>query len=131
MDEVWASPHFKWNELRCRGCSGECSYSVNGKPVVNVEDAALAKLENLRVAIGKPFTPNCASRCPLHNVRVGGAPLSQHRATVDVASTAFDLPLMIPKAELIKVAEAVGFNGIGVNYKTFVHVDNRARRARW
>jgi hypothetical protein len=31
----------------------------------------------------------------------------------------------LDKEEVISAARAVGFKGLGINYKTFVHVDNR------
>jgi hypothetical protein len=125
------TPHFTREELQCRGCDGNCEYSEGGKPVCNPEPEALEKLEALRVELGVPFSPNSASRCPLHNARVGGAPLSQHRATNDYCSTAFDIPAVVPHETIVEAAEKVGFNGIGL-YKSFVHVDNRkGRKARW
>ena len=122
---------FTFNELRCRGCDGSCEWSRDDKPLVNVQERALAMLSEVRKLIGKPFTPNSATRCPRHNTRVGGAPKSQHRATFEQGSCAFDVPLIIPKKEIIQAAEEVGFNGIGGNYKTFVHMDARSWRARW
>lgn len=128
----YARPHFRWDELRCRGCDGSCTYSVGGKPLANPTDRALDKLEALRGLMG-PLHLNSASRCPLHNARVGGAPLSQHRATQTIQSTAFDIMLRpgLDKWELIRAAEEVGFGGIGVNYRSFVHVDDRGHKARW
>lgn len=118
--QAMASEHFSFDELGCRHCG-----------FFHFEDEALRKLERLRVAIGVPFRPTSACRCPIHNARVGGAPLSQHRADEFRAATAIDIPLVVPKRELIEVAEQVGFMGIGVGYATFVHVDNRRYRARW
>lgn len=127
-----ARPHFLWDELRCRGCDGSCRHARGGKPLVNVTEAALDKLEALRRLLGRPLHPNSASRCPLYNARVGGAPLSQHRATASLQSTAFDILLGdIPKARLIAAAEEAGFGGIGITYRSFVHLDDRGHRARW
>lgn len=119
----WASHHFKWEELECRcGCGARW-----------VQEEALMKLERLRVALGVPFSPNSACRCPAHNRAVGGVSSSQHISTPEIACTAFDIPIRpgAPKERIIREAEAVGFRGIGANYRTFVHVDNRPLRARW
>lgn len=123
--------HFTADEYRCKGCPGTCSYSRNGQPLMHVQREAAEKHERFRVILGVPYSPNSASRCPLHNARVGGAPLSQHRATFTIPSTAFDIPLVAPKADMIRIAEEVGFTGIGVRYRTFLHVDNRLCRVRF
>lgn len=116
-----ASKNFSWRELECHcGCGTR-----------NISPGALAKLQALRDLVG-PLVINCAARCPLHNARVGGAPRSQHRSTLTIQSTAFDIAIkQHDKARLIAAAERVGFGGIGINYKTFVHVDDRGSRARW
>lgn len=127
----YATEFFTYNELRCRGCDGSCAWSSQDKPLFNVDERALGMLSEFRKLIGKPFTPNSCTRCPIHNARVGGAPKSQHRATFDKPSYAFDVPLVAPKEDIIKAAEEVGFMGIGGSYKTFVHMDARLRKARW
>jgi hypothetical protein len=105
-------------------CKCGCGTSFIGEDV-------LWQLEDLRVLIGRPFSPFSAARCPVHNATVGGAPLSQHRSTEMRPCTAFDIPLVAPKARLIEAAEQVGFDGLGINYNTFLHVDNRGVHARW
>lgn len=128
----YATPHFKWSELECKGDCAGCSYAIDaGGPVRYIQVEALARLEALRVELNQPLIVNSAARCPRHNASVGGAPRSQHRSTEDSPSTAFDIRLTLPKEELIAAAERCGFKGIGANYKTFVHIDNRSRRARW
>lgn len=132
IQAAWARPHFRWDELRCRGCDGSCRHARGGRPLVNVTERALDRLEALRRAVGRPLHIASASRCPLHNARVGGAPLSQHRATDSLASCAFDILLStVPRSVLVAAAEEAGFGGIGVNYRSFVHVDDRGYRARW
>jgi hypothetical protein len=90
--------------------------------------------------MGVPLIINSAARCPKHNEDVGGGANSQHLSIEETIenegrkSTAFDISLQggkIDKNELIEKAEAAGFQGIGMNYMTFVHVDNRKKRARW
>lgn len=116
-----ASKNFTWQELQCKcGCG-----------IRNVSPRALKKLQKMRDIVGRPFTINCACRCPLHNARVGGVPKSQHRATELMASTAFDISLTGHNREaMVRAAEIAGFGGIGT-YETFIHVDDRGWRARW
>lgn len=124
-----ASAHFKWSELQCPCCG-----------IRNIEEESIRRLELLRVSMGVPLVINSAARCPKHNKEVDGGDNSQHLSIEETKenegreSTAFDISLRngkIDKRELIEKAEAVGFQGIGVNYNSFVHVDNRKRRARW
>lgn len=115
--------YFKTHELACKcGCG-----------TAFVSKRALRKLNQMRELIGKRVYINSAARCPRHNARVGGAPLSQHRSTEERPSTAFDISLRnIDKQTVIWAAEKVGFRGLGVKYRSFVHVDDRnGRRARW
>jgi hypothetical protein len=117
----YASTNFLWSELACPCCG--CTH---------VSEDAVAKLQEVRDYIGRPCRVNSAARCPIHNVRVGGAPLSQHRATEERPSTAFDIAIGgYSKDLLIAAAEAAGFHGIGINYHTFVHMDDRPSKARW
>jgi zinc D-Ala-D-Ala carboxypeptidase len=113
---------FTFAELACPCCG-----------FFHMQDAALRKLDALREAIGRAVIVFSACRCPIYNAspKINGAPLSQHRATEEIAATAFDLALVIPKPDLIRLAMAVGFTGIGVNYANFVHVDNRPYRVRF
>ena len=65
-------------------------------------------------------------------MRVGGSPKSQHRSTKQNHSTAFDVSLKgLDKEELIMAAKFAGFKGLGVKYKSFVHIDNRKHSATW
>lgn len=128
----YASPHFKWAELQCKGDCKDCPYALEaGGPVRNVSDAAIEKNEALRVLIGAAYSPNSCCRCPIHNRKEGGKSRSQHISTASQPATAFDIPLVVPKARLIEAAVEVGFGGIGVNYNSFVHMDDRGYRARW
>ena len=119
---MYASKNFKWSELACK-CGCGTSY---------VSKSAIIKLQKLRDMMGSPITINSCCRCPLHNARVGGVPNSQHRSTLTSPTTAFDIALDDhDKQFLIDCAVKAGFKGIGINYKTFVHVDDRERYARW
>ena len=105
---AWPSQFFSPQEIACRG---------DGEILVN-EDA-LAKLDAFRREIGGPVTLSSAYRSAYHNARVGGAPLSQHRL-----GSAFDVVLDGRKKETIRaVADAAGFKGFGMSYRTFVHID--------
>ena len=103
---VWRWKHFKPEEIASKGDGS-----------ILVDEQALDRLEKLRVAIGRPLVILSAYRDPLHNARVGGAPLSQHKF-----GRAFDIKLTMDQDMLVRLAKEVGFNGIG-KYKTFVHVD--------
>lgn len=128
LKKEYASPHFKWTELECR-CGRRCNEDGTGQSRY-VQEAALVKLETLRESLG-PLRINSCCRCPVHNAKIGGAPLSMHRATPSRPARAFDVRLDYPKNDIIVAAAEAGFKGIGVNYRTFVHVDNRIRRVRF
>lgn len=115
--EAWPSarwPHFGPREIACR-CCGE----------LEIWPEALDALERLRAALGAPLILTSAHRCALHNARVGGAPLSLHKRL------AFDVALMgHDRARLVAAARAAGFTGFGFG-RSFLHLDTRARPARW
>jgi zinc D-Ala-D-Ala carboxypeptidase len=117
-----ATSSFAWQEIACK-CGCNSAY---------VQQDALNKLQSLRDLLGKPIILNSACRCPIHNARVGGAPQSQHRATENNPSTAFDISVHDQdKDAIIYSAKAVGFKGLGINYNSFVHVDNRPIVTTW
>lgn len=104
----WPYTHFTPKELASRG---------DGSLLVDHD--AISRLEAMREIIGRPMVINSAYRDPLHNARVGGSPMSMHKQ-----GRAFDISLRGHiKRELIDAAKAVGFTGLGVRYKTFIHVD--------
>ena len=97
-----------------------------------IQKEAIDKLQKTRDIMQAPLIINSAARCPLHNVKVGGAPRSQHRATKVSPSTAFDISLHgLNKEDLIEAAKFAGFKGFGINYNSFLHVDNRKFSAVW
>ena len=104
--EDWTWEHFTPAEIASKG---------DGSILIVPE--ALDRLEALRVRLDKPLVILSAYRDPLHNARVGGAPLSQHKNGV-----AFDIRLDFERNELLIHARAVGFTGYGI-YKTFTHID--------
>lgn len=91
-----------------------------------MDSTLLNKLQILRDEIGKPIIINSGYRTKEYNKKIGGSPKSQH-----MLGKAADIKVngMAPEA-LAKKAEIAGFNGIGI-YKTFIHVDVRAKKTRW
>jgi len=104
---------FKDSELTCScGCG------------MMPDKRAIEKLYSLRLIYNKPVTITSGARCANYNKRIGGAESSQH-----TTGKAFDLK--IPPAdewEVVRIAQSVGFNGIGLNNNVFIHVDDRASK---
>lgn len=116
MNNIQVSKNFKLREFQCK----------DGSQLVKVDSQLLNKLQQLRDLIKKPIIITSGYRAPAYNKRVGGASGSQH-----LLGKAADIKVSgISQNQLAKLAEQVGFNGIGI-YKTFVHVDVRFRKARW
>jgi uncharacterized protein YcbK (DUF882 family) len=100
-------PNFTPKELSCH-CCGEFF----------LDPAAFDALQELRSALRKSIHLNSAHRCPFHNAKVGGAPLSMHKMKV-----AFDISVRGHLLNaLLGAARMVGFKGFGF-YETFLHVD--------
>lgn len=110
-NSVWRWKYFLPREIASKGDGS-----------ILVDEQALDKLEKLRIALGRPLVVLSAYRDPLHNARVGGAPLSQHKF-----GRAFDLKLTLDRDLIIRTAREVGFGGVGT-YNTFVHVDDGPSR---
>lgn len=113
--------HFNEDEFRCRHCGA--------LPEGGMDPKLIHQLECLRCKVGKPLTINSGFRCATHNKNVGGAKSSQH-----LKGTAADVrvPRGMTTDQLAKVAEEVGFDGIGKYPRQgFVHVDVRGFSARW
>ncbi len=90
-----------------------------GDGSIRVCTRAMDMMTLLREDIGRPFYFWSIYRDPLHNARVGGAPLSRHKE-----SDAFDIGILNhpEPLELYDRARAYGFTGFGF-YRTFLHVD--------
>ncbi len=102
--ERW--PNFTISELACRHCQE-----------VYVWPEFMDRLQQARYDVARPFDILSGHRCSLHNVRVGGAPLSQHlRLAVDISLIGHD------KEQLLKACQQAGFHGFGY-YQTFLHID--------
>ncbi len=105
---AWRWPNFAPAEIASKGDGS-----------LKVVPAALDALERARALAGRPLAILSAYRDPLHNARVGGAPLSRHKA-----GDAFDIALAGADQEALAAAlKGAGFTGFGLGYRTFVHAD--------
>lgn len=111
-DRLWRWPDFTPAEIASRGDGS-----------ILIAPAALDRLQALRDALGRPVIVTSAYRDPVHNARVGGAPLSRHKT-----GDAFDLALNgHSRPELLEAARAAGFTGFGF-YASFLHIDCGPKR---
>lgn len=103
----WPFQYFTPREIASKG---------DGSILLNIE--ALTRLDILREIMGKPLHVNSGYRDPIHNARVGGAPMSMHKF-----GRAFDISITnVNKYELERLAKKIGFSGFGY-YRTFLHMD--------
>ena len=80
------------------------------------------RLQFARTQIGKPFKINSAYRSWRYNLKVGGAPRSEHkRLALDVSLRGHN------RHELHRALRLAGFKGFGF-YQTFIHVDLGRKR---
>lgn len=113
------SQHFSRSEFRCHGF-GHAGHPNHDTPV----DRGLVELlELIRAEYGRPLRVVSGHRCAWWNARVGGAGASQH-----LAGRAADIDPGVVTAER---ANILGAMGIGTRGPWAVHVDRRARKARW
>lgn len=112
------SPNFTVREFRCK----------DGSDQILIDSALVELLQRIRDHFGGAVTINSAYRTPAHNKTVGGAADSQHlRGTAADIVVSGATPLEVAQyAEHLQPAAG----GIGV-YKSFTHVDVRAKRYRW
>lgn len=118
MNNIKISPNFTLHEFQCK----------DGSQLVKLDERLLVLLQTLRDKVQKPIIVHSGYRTPTYNKKVGGSPKSQH-----MEGTAADISITGMKpAEIAKIAEEVGFDGIGIYTKQgFVHVDTRGFKARW
>lgn len=110
------SSNLKVREFACK----------DGSDYILISDQLVTNLQRLRDRIGKPLNITSAYRNPSHNSAVGGASNSQH-----LKGTAADIYFSgVPPLEVAKLAEYIGFTGIGW-YNTFTHVDVRSGKYFW
>ena len=108
--------YFAVKEMACKCGCGKVMFDVGLRD----------KLDALRELVGKAVYISSGYRCPEHNAHVGGVHNSYHTRGIAADIYAKGIP---PRA-LAKMAEEIGFDGIGI-YKSFVHVDVRGYKARW
>jgi uncharacterized protein YcbK (DUF882 family) len=112
--------NFSENEFRCKcGC---------GKALM--QQGFMEKLQELRTAYGKPMVISSGYRCPKHPVEAKKSAPGTHSEGLacDVAVLGADAH------QLLKLAMAMGFTGIGVNQKgagRFLHLDTRQGAMVW
>lgn len=107
--------YFTEEETACKHCGKN--------PEGGMNKVHMQKLNQLREMCGKPLIISSGYRCPVHNANVGGVPNSEHTKG---CATDILVPDGMTVYELAKMAEDIGFDGIG-KYPTsgFVHVDCR------
>ena len=105
--------NFNEKEFACQHCGW-----------VMGDDMLYSKLQQMRDIIKAPISITSGYRCERDNRVVDGAPDSYH-----VKGMAADLKCRLTPKEVAKIAESVGFGGIGV-YASWVHVDTGPVR-RW
>lgn len=111
--EIWRWKNFRPGEpnLFCP-CCGEFFLDMD----------SMDMLQAARELCEKPFKINSGHRCIIHNARVGGAPLSQHK------EMAFDIDLYGHDiGHLLSSLKKAGFSTFGY-YSTFIHTDKRPGR---
>jgi len=125
MQTVDSSDHFSRKELECK-YSGMCE--------MNPE--FLARIEELRIAFGKPLRVTSGFRSPDHPVE--RVKTERGKSTgYHAKGEALDFQVYGEDAhKLIKLAIDLGFKGIGISQKgdfnnRFIHVDHRSEPALW
>ncbi len=117
---VMLSKHFSYDEMKCKCKRSDCD-------AIQMQSTFMDKLEKLRELMDIPLIPTSAMRCRFWNGLQGGTPRSQH-----LYGNAFDTwwKDQLEKERFIRVAEDVGFLGIGWG-SHLVHIDDRKQYARW
>lgn len=91
--------------------------------------AFIEKVQALRTIYGKPLVLSSAYRCPEHPIEAKKAKAGQH------SKGAVDIQVAYSAAhEVLRLAFAMGFTGIGVNQKgnaRFIHLDMRPIPTVW
>lgn len=109
----WEWPEFDQREFASKG-NGECL----------IDPVLMDMLRVVQQDCGK-LTITSGYRDPVHNAKVGGAPMSLHKF-----GKAVDISLRgISREQLLKSCERIGFTGFGFG-QNFLHVDIGPKR-RW
>lgn len=126
---VRADWHARWPNFTPEEIASGPDHVPMGRRALKVYVPALDALQAMRGALGRPMRITSAYRTWAHNKTVGGGKRSRH-----LAGAAFDIDRSafagINDFDIEALARSHGFNGIGF-YRTFVHVDMRAKPAKW
>ena len=95
---------------------------------VIVDTELIDVLEDIRAHFNKPVIITSAYRTPEYNEKIGGVKNSQH-----CKGTAADIKVKGVTAKKVqKYLEQKYWDKYGIgSYRTFTHIDIRAKRARW
>ena len=125
MQPVDSSEHFSRKELQCK-YSGECQFNPE----------FLARIEELRIAYGKPLKVSSGFRSADHPVE--RVKTERGKSTgYHTRGEALDFLVYGEDAHrLLKLAIDLGFKGIGISQKghfnsRFIHLDHRSEPAMW
>ena len=112
------SLHFRVREFRCH----------DGTDTILIHPCLVAVLESIRLHFGKPVIITSGYRTEAWNARKNGAQHSQH-----CRGYAADIQVKgVAPSDVADFARNImpDFGGVG-RYKTFTHIDVRARPANW
>lgn len=112
------STNFRVKEFACS----------DGSDPIFIDSDLVNTLQKIRKHFGKSVTITSAYRTPGKNKAVGGTTYSQH-----LYGTAADIKVKgVSPKKVAAYAETLLKNkgGIGI-YKTFCHIDTRAKKSRW
>lgn len=103
-------------EFQCKCKYVSCTSVLASKQLIKAYGA-------FRLLVNRPLKINSGHRCPQHNYKIGGKPLSRHQS-----GEAIDISLSTIKhltgAKIKKLAIDAGFTKI-IFYKSFIHLDVR------
>ena len=115
------TPNFSSDEVQCRCGCGENE----------MDEEFMRMLQQLREEAGFAFRLSSARRCLKHNSNV-----SSHKTKAGIHTFGKAVDILVGHVNttktlnLIKMAQNIGFNGLGLNLrgernKRFIHLDNR------
>jgi uncharacterized protein YcbK (DUF882 family) len=111
--------HFNEDELRCQCGCGRMEFS----------DAAVQKLEDLRMALDAPIGINSGYRCPLYNERISKTGLNGPHTVTEDDNITVDIGVSGVEAHnLLHAIDFVDFSGVGIKQTgphsgRFIHLD--------